>query len=178
MDSVQITAFCLCSFFTSVTALFLSVRSLRKLATIQTITALEPIKNADSIELARILGWAVVVKRGEHQVGDKVIYCEIDSLLPERPEFEFLRNSCFKSAQIDAEGNVAVPAGFPLSDGQDAGSIFTGICFPVSMVRDGDSLPVGAEVTADLGIVKWEPPFQPEWLAGSKVRSLTSCQDG
>ncbi len=69
---------------------------MRKLATIQTITAIEPIKNADSIELARILGWAVVVKRGEHHVGDKVIYCEIDSLLPERQEFEFLRSNCYK----------------------------------------------------------------------------------
>ncbi len=27
------------------------------------------------------------------------------------------------------------------------------------MVRDGDSLPVGTEVTANLGIVKWEPPI-------------------
>ncbi len=54
----------------------------------------------------------MVLKRGEHHVGDRVIYCEIDSLLPEREEFEFLRNSCFKPAQIDAAGNVAVPAGF------------------------------------------------------------------
>jgi len=132
---------------------------MRKLATIQTITAIEPIKNADSIELARILGWAVVVKRGEHHVGDKVIYCEIDSLLPECKEFEFLRNSCYKSAQIDAAGNVAVPAGFRIRTVKLRGQFSQGICFPVSMVRDGDSLPVGTEVTTDLGIVKWEPPI-------------------
>ncbi len=132
---------------------------MRKLATIQTITAIEPIKNADSIELARILGWAVVVKRGEHHVGDKVIYCEIDSLLPECQEFEFLRSNCYKPAQIDAAGKVTVPAGFRIRTVKLRGQFSQGICFPVSMVRDGDSLPVGTEVTADLGIVKWEPPI-------------------
>lgn len=132
---------------------------MRKLATIQTITAIEPIKNADSIELVRILGWAVVVKRGEYRVGDTVIYCEIDSLLPERPEFEFLRNSCFKPAQLDAAGNIAVPAGFRIRTVKLRGQYSQGICFPVSIVRGGDSIPIGTEVTTELGIVKWEPPI-------------------
>ena len=90
---------------------------------------------------------------------DKIIYCEIDSLLPERPEFEFLRTSCFKTAQIDAAGNVAVPAGFRIRTVKLRGQFSQGICFPVSLVQGGDSLPIGTEVTAELGIVKWEPPI-------------------
>src|SRR5262249_38169914 len=57
----------------------------RKLASVQTVNAVEPIANADAIEKVRVLGWWVVVKKGEHRPGDKVVYCEIDSLLPERP---------------------------------------------------------------------------------------------
>lgn len=38
---------------------------MRKLASIQTVNATEPILNADAIEKIRVLGWWVVVKKGE-----------------------------------------------------------------------------------------------------------------
>ena len=43
----------------------------RKLASIQTITQISPIKDADAIEVARVLGWNVVVKKDQFKVGDK-----------------------------------------------------------------------------------------------------------
>ena len=64
---------------------------MRKLASIQKIKALEPIPNADAIEKATVLGWQLVVKKGEFEVGDLCVYCEIDSVMPNRPEFEFLK---------------------------------------------------------------------------------------
>ena len=42
----------------------------RKLASIQRIKALEPIANADAIERATVLGWQLVVKKGEFAAGD------------------------------------------------------------------------------------------------------------
>lgn len=66
---------------------------MRTLASVRKVTAAGPIPNADAIERTRVLGWWVVTKRGEFKPGDRVVYCEIDSLLPERPEFEFLRAS-------------------------------------------------------------------------------------
>lgn len=64
---------------------------MRKLASIQTITSLEPIPNADRIELARVLGWKCVVKKGGFKVGDKCVYIEIDSIPPsDIPAFDFL----------------------------------------------------------------------------------------
>ena len=55
---------------------------------------MQPIEDAEFIELARILGWNVVVKKGEFKVGDKAVYFEIDSVLPEdNPDFDFLKNS-------------------------------------------------------------------------------------
>lgn len=54
----------------------------RAMATIRTIDAIEPIENADKIEVAKIGGWEVVVGKGDFSSGDKVIYFEIDSALP------------------------------------------------------------------------------------------------
>lgn len=55
---------------------------MRKLATIETISEIKTHTNADALELAMIRGWQVVVRKGEFQPGDKVIYLEIDSWVP------------------------------------------------------------------------------------------------
>ena len=68
---------------------------MRKLATIRIIKELLPINGADRIEFAIIDSWKVVVSKGLN-VGDAVVYCEIDSFLPIKPEFEFLRKSCYR----------------------------------------------------------------------------------
>ena len=52
---------------------------MRKLASIQKIIALDPIDGADAIERATVLGWQLVVKKGEFNIGDLCVYCEIDS---------------------------------------------------------------------------------------------------
>lgn len=70
---------------------------MRHLATIQIIENLSPIEWADLIELAHVKGWQVIVKKWEYKIWDEVIYCEIDSFLPIRPEYEFLRKSSYKN---------------------------------------------------------------------------------
>ncbi len=131
---------------------------MRKLASIQTVNTTEPIPNADAIEKIRVLGWWVVVKKGEFRPGDKVVYCEIDSLLPERTEFEFLRANCYKPAQIDATGAVTLPAGFRIKTIKLRGQVSQGICFPLAIVPEGSLNDEDADVTDSLGIRKWEPP--------------------
>lgn len=54
----------------------------RKLATIRKISAIDPIPDADAIEVATVDGWKIVVKKGEYQVDDLVVYVEIDSFIP------------------------------------------------------------------------------------------------
>lgn len=137
---------------------------MRKLASIQSVGAVEPIEGADAIEKIRVLGWWVVTKKGEHRAGDKVVYCEIDSLLPERPDFEFLRKSCFRPA-IVASGQVLLPAGFRIKTIKLRGQVSQGICFPLSILPEGASTEEGADVTSALGIVKFDPPL-PASLAG------------
>lgn len=88
---------------------------MRKLASLQVISDLRPIEGADQIEVARILGWNVVVKKGEFSVGDMVVYCEVDSILPDRPEFEFLKPRGFRIKTIKLRGQVSQGIAFPLS---------------------------------------------------------------
>ena len=56
---------------------------MRSMAHIETILEINPIENADAIEVATILGWKVVVKKNQYTVGQKIVYCEIDSWIPE-----------------------------------------------------------------------------------------------
>lgn len=114
---------------------------MRKLASIQRIKSLEPIEGADAIEKATVLGWQLVVKKGEYQVGDLVIYCEIDSILPQKPEYEFLRPRGFRIKTIKLKGQVS-----------------QGICFPLSFLPDNIIIGEDLDVTGILGIEKYEPP--------------------
>ncbi len=141
---------------------------MRKLASIQTVNTVEPIPNADAIERIRVLGWWVVVKKGEHRPGDRLVYCEIDALLPERPEFEFLRPSSFKQAQTDAAGNVTLPSGFRIKTVRMRGQVSQGICFPLSILPPNAPTDEGDDVTDELGVLKWEPP--PPIGMGGKVK--------
>jgi len=87
----------------------------RKLATIEKITELNPIEGADAIEVATIRGWKVVIKKGEFKIGDLCVYCEIDSVMPDRPEFEFLRSRNFRIKTIKLRGVPSQGIIFPLT---------------------------------------------------------------
>ena len=128
----------------------------RKLATVRKITDIRPIEGADMIELAIVDGWNVVVaKNVGHKVGDMVVYCEIDSFLPIREEFEFLRKSSYKKMG-DQEG-------FRLRTIKLRGQISQGLIIPMSIFGDfGWTAYEGLDVTKRLGIVKYEPPIPAE----------------
>jgi RNA ligase (TIGR02306 family) len=136
----------------------------RNLASIRKITNITPIDGADKIELATIDSWKVVVaKDANHKSGDMVIYCEIDSFLPIKEEFEFLRKSSYKKMG-DQEG-------FRLKTIKLRGQVSQGLILPMSIFGDfGWTAYEGLDVTERLGIVKYEPPIPAE-LAG-KVKGL------
>jgi RNA ligase (TIGR02306 family) len=138
----------------------------RKLASVQVVNAVEPIEGADAIEKIRVQGWWVVVAKGAYQVGDRVVYCEIDSFLPEREEFEFLRGRCFREATPDR------PAGFRIKTVRLRGQISQGIVFPVSILGDEPWMEEGADVTALLGILKFELPCTGGYISGQSKGSF------
>ncbi len=66
---------------------------MRKLASIQKITKVSPIEGCDFIELATVLGWQVIIKKGELTEGGYCLFFEIDSFLPMEPRYEFLKKT-------------------------------------------------------------------------------------
>ena len=110
----------------------------RKLASVQKIKNLEPIEGRDRIELATVEGWKVIVGKGDFKVGDLCVYIEIDSVLPDRPEFEQARK---RSNRIRT---------------MKLGNTYSqGIAYPLSILGKGD-WKEGDDVTAKLKITKYD----------------------
>ena len=123
---------------------------MRKLASVQRIWKIEPIEGADRIELAHVLGWQCVVNKGQIQQMENAVYFEIDSFLPIRPEFEFMRASSYKNSDIMGEG-------FRLRTMRFRGQLSQGLLLPLSMFPEIPAdAEVGTDVTELLGVRKWE----------------------
>lgn len=112
----------------------------RKLVSIQGVDAIAPIEGADNIMQARVMGWTVVVKKGEFAPGDRCVFFEIDSVLPDGPAWsEFMR-----------------PRGFRVRTVKLRGVLSQGLALPVSIL--GGAVPEpGIDLRDRLGVVKYEP---------------------
>lgn len=134
----------------------------RKLATIEKILDINPIEGADAIEVTTVRGWQVIIRKGEYNIGDLCIYCEVDCLLPIRPEFEFLRKSCYKKMADGTEG-------FRLKTIKLRSQISQGLILPVSILnRHVNESNIGDDVSEELNIIKYEPPVPAELSGISK----------
>lgn len=123
---------------------------MRQLATIRTIASTRPIQGADRIEVAQVDGWECVVKKGEFEVGQQIVYVEVDSVMPERPEFEFLRDRKFRVRTIKLRGQVS-----------------QGLVLPLDILPAGN-YKLGDDVTELLGVTKYDPQAQQEALLLTK----------
>jgi RNA ligase (TIGR02306 family) len=129
----------------------------RHLASIQKIASVEPIPNADRIEVAAILGWHCVVKKGDFKAGDFCAYFEVDSFLPVKPEFAFLDN-CLRHTDFGD--------GYRIKTIRLRGVISQGLAMPLSILPPGVSVEEGMDVTDVLGVKLYAPPVPAE-LKGS-----------
>ena len=128
----------------------------RKLVSPVVIDDVQPIEGADLIEVATVKGWKLVIKKGEFTIGDHAVYCEIDSFLPVKEEFEFLRKSSFR--------RMGEQEGFRLKTMRMRGQISQGLLLPIKLL-DGYTYQLGEDVAARLGVIKYEPPM-PAALGG------------
>ena len=119
---------------------------IRKLASVQLVTNLTEMEGYDNVVMARVLGWNVIVRKGECSVGDKVVYFEIDSLLPEdNPAFDFLKNS---------KGKIKA-----LKPKKLRGYVSQGLVLPISILPEGE-YEEGQDVTEILNVKKYEPEIK------------------
>ena len=121
----------------------------RKLVTIQKIDALIPMEGYDSIQLAQIKGWQVIVKKGEFNVNDTCLFFEIDSFLPATDtRFEFL------GKPTTFEGNQ----GYRLKTKKLKSYLSQGLALPLSMFPE---LEVELEDYSEtLGVIKYDVAVQ------------------
>ena len=132
----------------------------RKLASVQLISKLEDIENADNIEMATVLGWHCVVRKGEFKVGDKVVYLEIDSIPPaDNPDFDFLKNS---------KGKIK-----PIKTRKIRGVFSQGLVMPLSILHYDGNVDVGTDVTEILGVKKKEDEIIEFYKASGTFRKDT-----
>ncbi len=124
---------------------------MRQLATVRRIADIRPIPGADRIVVAQVDGWECVVQKDEFQVGQPVVYIEVDSIVPERPEFEFLRDRKFRVRTIKLRGQVS-----------------QGLVLPMSVLPDPSKYGVGSDVTDVLGVKKYDPEAAQEALLAQK----------
>lgn len=115
--------------------------------TIETIRDLSPIPDADRIEVASLAGmdFSFVVGKGQFQPGDRVLYFPVDALLPAP-----------LAAQLGLTGKLAGAAQNRVKTMKLRGQISQGVVAGVSLIPE--QLRDPAEITAYLGVEKYEPP--------------------
>lgn len=122
-----------------------------KLASIEIISEILPHTNADTLEIAKILGWQSVVRKGEYQPGDKVVFIPIDTILPDAPWSLFLK-----------KGDKPIK----LNTIKLRGTYSQGLIQPLSILpASTQSWHVGSDVGGELGIKKYEKEI-PACLSG------------
>jgi RNA ligase (TIGR02306 family) len=130
---------------------------MRKLATLARIEKILVHPNADTLELATVRGWQVVVKKGSFSQGDVCVYVEIDAVLPPKPEFEFMAPRHYRVKTIRLRGELS-----------------QGICFSTSILPDNkEPAEVGDDVTELIEIQLYQPPI-PACLGGDVVGAFPS----
>lgn len=126
------------------------------LASIEKVLESKKHENADSLSVAKVLGWQVVTRLDEFKPGDLAVFVPIDTLLPVTPWSQFLAS---KSAPNDP---------IRVKNARLRGEFSQGILFPTSVLPEGTEIVEGKDVAEILGITKYEKPLQ-AGLAG-KVR--------
>jgi RNA ligase (TIGR02306 family) len=106
------------------------------------IEKLLPHSNADALELAQVLGWQLVVRKGEYQAGDRIVYFPIDTVLPlELSErfgvTKYLSKQRIKCAKLRGEPS-----------------------FGLAVKPDRDDWQLGENVADYYGVSKYEPPVR------------------
>lgn len=121
----------------------------RALVKVVVVDSLSAIKKADFVELAHVGGWQCVVKKDEFKPGDRVMYVEIDSLLPiSQPAFAFLAERTEGLKTIDGIVYSRIRT-IKLR-----GELSQGLILPLPEKFQAEK--VGTNLTNKLDVRKWE----------------------
>lgn len=140
----------------------------RKLATVRVIEEIKFIEGADKICAYRTGGWWVVDQIDKYTIGEKIVYVEIDSWLPndlapflskgkEPRDYEGIKGERLRTIKL--KGQVSQGLLLPLEVLPET------LGFKITLLNLTGGLADGDDVTETLGVIKWERPINPQ-LAG------------
>ena len=116
-----------------------------KIATVEIVRDVYPHSNADTLELVKVLNYQCVVKKDSYQIGEKIIFIQPDTVLPESEWSEIYRKDSSKRVRAK----------------RLRGEWSFGIVEKLSLLPAGifpDNYEIGQDVSETLGIIKYEPP--------------------
>ena len=116
-----------------------------KIASVEIISNIEkhPNPEVNSLSIATVLGWRVVVKSSDFKLGDKVIFIEPDSVVPAIPEFQFMEKCGYRVRTVKFKGATS-----------------NGLLAPISLLDGKGVFKVGDSVAEVLGIKHYEKPIE------------------
>jgi len=114
-------------------------------STVFTVKDIMSHPNADALEIVNALGWQVVTQKGLHKVGDRCVYIQPDSLIPDVWAERWGVKAYLKGKEHNKVGQIRLR-------GEPSFGFIVGI--PEGDWKDGDNV-------SDLfAIVKFEPPIR------------------
>jgi len=130
----------------------------RKLASLRFVTDIKEAKGLDNLEHVCIGGWKVLEEKGKYTIGDKVIFCEIDSMIPLDKRTEHLTKYS-KIIEVEDKKYIRVKTA------KIRGNLSQGVLLnpqTFSIVEKVDS-----DLTEILGIRLYEPINQKDFSIGA-----------
>lgn len=128
----------------------------RRLATVERVQSVRPVENSDNLNVVTVRGWEVVSNKESGLIeGDRVVYFEIDSMLPvDDPRFAFL---AARSTRVRPDGTKV----HVLKTAKLRGQVSQGLVVPLEEFPEleWDATAIGQDVTEVLGIEKYEAPL-------------------
>lgn len=112
------------------------------------IEQIEPHPNADRLRIATVKGWNCIIGLDDFKVGDLIIFCPPDSMIPpdmiEQYNLQYLKKGRVKTIKL-------------------RGYITQGLVLPIPEDKNWKE---GQDVAKELGITKYEPPKNPVLMRG------------
>ena len=135
----------------------------RKLASIQIISKIEQIPSFPKLESASVLGWKVAIEKGEFSLNQKIVFIEIDSLLPNNEQWsQKLKLNNYKVTQQKFGKNF----------------ISQGLILPLSILENKENnisineYQIGTDVTSILNIKKYNNDSDLKLPKGIQISKL------
>jgi RNA ligase (TIGR02306 family) len=94
-----------------------------KIATIENIHSIQKHPNADSLALAKVLGYQVIIGLDSFKEGENVVFIQPDTLLPEEPWAEMFRKRSSRVKACKLRGEWSMGIVMPLSILQNYGEL-------------------------------------------------------